>query len=90
MRISVEYTAQLRMQAGCKAETFDLPPDANLKCALQAIVIKHGRDVADLLLDDTQAPASTVLCFVADEQVDWDTLLSNGDVVTLMTPISGG
>ncbi|MBL7115294.1 MAG: hypothetical protein ISS35_05965, partial [Kiritimatiellae bacterium] len=54
MRITVEYTAQLRMQAGCEAETFDLPPDANLKCALQAIVIKHGKDVADLLLDDTQ------------------------------------
>ena len=90
MRISVEYTAQLRTQAGCEAEVFDIPQGAALKDLLQAIVDKHEAGVADLLLSDAATPASTVLCFVADEQVGWDTLLSNGDVVTLMTPISGG
>lgn len=90
MNIRAEYTAQLRVRAGCAEESFDLEPGTDLKGLLRAIAGRHGDDVAGLLFAHGNEPAPTVLCFVGSEQADLERLLSDADVVTLMTPISGG
>lgn len=90
MSIRVEYMSQLRLRAGCREETFDVPAGADLDALLQAIAERHGEAVQGLLFDETGEPAPTVLYFVASEQADRGRLLSDGDVVTLVTPISGG
>jgi len=46
--------------------------------------------VRGLLFGDDGAPSPTLLCFVSSEQADWHRTLSEDDVVTIMTPISGG
>jgi molybdopterin converting factor small subunit len=90
MNIVVEYTAQLRDRTGCESEPFDVSDDATLADVLKAVVDRHGADVAGLLLDEDAAPSASLLCFIAEEQVVGSATLSDGDVVTLMTPISGG
>jgi len=82
--------AQLRVRMGCREESFELDNGSDLTGLLKVIAGKHGDEAHALLFGDDDAPAVTLLCFVASEQVEWDKALSDGDVVTLMTPISGG
>ncbi|MBT3293984.1 MAG: MoaD/ThiS family protein [Verrucomicrobia bacterium] len=90
MTIRVEYMSQLRVRTDCHEEAFAVAPGTDLAGLLRAIAEKHGDTVRELLLDEAGEPTATVLCFVASEQVDRNHILNEGDVVTLMTPISGG
>ena len=90
MNIRVEYMSQLRARTGCSEEAFDVAAGTGLEGCLRAIAARHGEAVRGLLFDETDAVAATVLCFVAAQQADKGQRLREGDVVTLMTPISGG
>jgi len=90
LNIRVEYMAQLRAGAGCSEESFSLDPGADLESLAAAIAERHGEAVRGLLFGDDGAPSPTLLCFVSSEQADWHRTLSEDDVVTIMTPISGG
>jgi molybdopterin converting factor small subunit len=90
VNIRVEYMSQLRTRTGCSEETFALEPGSDLAALLRAIAEHHDESVRDLLFDDGGTPSPTVLGFVRSEQAPWEHVLCDGDVVTLMTPISGG
>jgi len=92
MRIHVEYSAQLRVRAGCSAETLEVEEGAGLPQLLKAIAERHGDPMRDLLFGADGNVSRSILCFAADEQVDWQQppSLADGARVTLMSPISGG
>jgi len=92
MKIHVEYSAQLRLLAGCSAETLDIEEGACPRRLLETIAERHGDAVRELLLGHSGDVSRSILCFVADEQVDWQQppALADGTRVTLMSPISGG
>lgn len=90
MNIHVEYRSQLRLCVGASEERVALDAGADVGGLLRAIAERHGAAVAALLFSDGGLPSATLLCFVASEQVNGNSTLSDGDVVTLITPISGG
>lgn len=81
MLIDVEYTAQLRVKAGIPSEQFEIEDGAKLDDLLKAVAGQH--DIQEFL-------NGSLLCFVGSSQADASHTLSDGDHVTLLTPISGG
>jgi len=81
MLIEVEYTAQLRVKAGISSEQFELQDGASVADLLEAVAGRH--DIKEFL-------NGSLLCFVGAAQAEASQSLSDGDHVTLLTPISGG
>ena len=92
MQITVEYTAQVKRAAGVAGESIDVDSDCSVQDLLKQIANRHGDPLAGLLLGDTGALSPSILLFVNDEQVRWETprLLHENDVLTILSPISGG
>ena len=92
MQITVEYAAQVKRAAGVAGESIDVDSDCTVQHLLQQIANRHGDPLAGLLLGDTGALSPSILLFVDDEQVRWETLrlLRENEVVTILSPISGG
>ncbi len=89
MKVGVRYLAQLRQAAGRTVEQVEWPGPATLAGLVAALAERHP-SLRDVLLDPAGAPRASVLVFVGDEQAGPDRPLSEGDEVTLMTPIAGG
>ena len=92
MRVTVEYTAQLKRAAGISRDEFELNDGALLPELVAEIANRHGDELARMLQSADGSPQATVLPFVADQQVRWDApdALQDGVTVTLLSPISGG
>ncbi len=91
MKVHVEYTGQLRAALRHADDHIDLPGGAGWKELIHAITERHGEKAREMLLSEAGGPEG-VLCFVGDEQVEWDEppALTDGAKVTLMSPIAGG
>ncbi|MDP6490574.1 MAG: MoaD/ThiS family protein [Kiritimatiellia bacterium] len=81
MKVEVEYTAQLKVKTGVSADSYELDEGARVSDLIKAVAAQH--DIAEFL-------PSSLLCFVGGTQADDDQSLSDGDSVTLLSPISGG
>lgn len=92
MLVTVEYTAQLKRASGKAREEFELDDSGTLIDLVNAIADRHGDELARMLKSAEGVPQSTVIPFVGDDQVRWDSsgVLSDGVTVTLLSPISGG
>lgn len=92
MVVTVEYTAQLKRAAGKTREDFELDDSDTLIDLVNAIVDRHGDELARMLQSADGSPQSTIIPFVGDEQKRWDAAdaLRDGVSVTLLSPISGG
>ena len=92
MQITVEYTAQVKRAAGVASESIDVDSECSVQDLLKQIANRHGDPLAGLLLGDAGSLSPSILLFVNDEQVRWETLrlLHENDVVTILSPISGG
>ena len=92
MHVNVEYAAQLKRAAGIGSETVELSAGQTLHDLVLDVARRHGGDLSRLLLDDTGVLHPSILLFVGDEQVrgDLNQPLRDRDVVTLLSPISGG
>jgi len=92
MKITVEYAAQIKRVAGVAAEEFDVEPACSLRQLVEHIIGKHGDTLRSLLLDTDGQRQPSILVFVQDDQVrpGQDVVLKEGDVVTFLSPISGG
>ena len=53
---------------------------------------RHGEPLTGYLLDESGCLRATVLAFVNEEQVDWETPrpLGDGDELVFMSAIAGG
>ncbi len=91
MKIAVRYMAQLRQAAGVAAEVVELDEAGSLADLLRLLAERRGAELCRLLLANNGSPQPTLLVFVGDAQADVSrTTLTDGDEVTLLSPIAGG
>ncbi|MGD9856406.1 MAG: MoaD/ThiS family protein [Planctomycetaceae bacterium] len=92
MSITILYETLLKRAAGTASDVVNVDRTCSVKEAIRQIARLKGDPVESLLLDASGAVRPSVLIFVGDRQVSASDLhtLRDGDVVTLMSPISGG
>lgn len=92
MKITVEYGAQARAAAGAASECVEVPPGCDLRGLARQLAERHGPAFRDLLLDQAGQPRPSNLAVLGEEMVRWDEPrpLRDGEVVTILSPISGG
>ncbi|MBT4863689.1 MAG: MoaD/ThiS family protein [Planctomycetaceae bacterium] len=92
MQVTIEFAAQLKRAAGTAAETIDVETGCAVQELVAEVAERHGDPLSGLLLGADGALHPSILLFVSDEQVRWETprALCDNDVVTLLSPISGG
>jgi molybdopterin converting factor small subunit len=91
MNIAVKYVAQVRQATGCAAEALNLEGGCSLQELVRRLADRHGEALRRLLLSGGSLHDS-ILLFVGEEQVRWETprSLRDGDVVTVLAPMAGG
>ena len=92
MKITIEYSAQIRRTLGVSEETIDLVDSQSLHDLISHLAEKHGQLFKDLILDVEGNLSRMILASVNSVQVQESTSvdLRDGDRVNLMSPISGG
>ncbi len=91
MKVAVKYVAQVRQATGRAAEALELESSCSLQELVHRLTARHGEALRRLLLSGDTLHDS-ILLFVGDEQVRWETPrpLKDGDVVTVLAPMAGG
>lgn len=92
MKITVEYSAQLKRIAGTGSQVVEVDSDGSIRTVIEKVAGEHGDDFRGFTLNGTGDLQPTILLCVNDEQVSWASPppLNDGDVVSLLSPIAGG
>jgi molybdopterin converting factor small subunit len=92
MRIVVKYMAQLKHAAGSASETVEVESTCSAEAILRQLADKHGDSYRRLVLDAQGSVQPALLLFVGDEQVRAEAprAFHEGDVLTVLAPMSGG
>lgn len=92
MGVTVRYMSQLKAAAGTGEEQIDLETPCPLSDLFDQLGNVHGDMLKRLLCDASGQPQPTLIICIGDKQIapGDNAQLSDGDEVTLMTPISGG
>ncbi len=94
MKVAIQFEAQLRQVAGAGNVDIDVPEGSNLLTALQLVASSSNDGLHDRLLTEEGALQASVLVFVNDQPVPSQSadfhVLSAGDTILLLPPISGG
>jgi molybdopterin converting factor small subunit len=91
VKVAIHYLAQVRRAAGRASEALDLGSGCSVQELVRYVVDRHGEALRRLLLRG-EALHESILLFVGEEQVRWETpvALKEGDVVTVLAPMAGG
>lgn len=92
MKVTVKYHAQARAAAGRASEAIELGESCSVRELLIRLGQRHGEALRTMILTPEGRPHPSILLFVGDEQVrsDSEAMLRDGDVVAMLSPISGG
>lgn len=92
MRITLQYATQVKRAAGVGSETLDVPSPCGITDVIRLAAERRGEALRKLMLDEQGRVQPSLLVFVHDRQLGRDEViaLQEGDVVTIMAPISGG
>jgi molybdopterin converting factor small subunit len=92
MKVAVHYLAQLKQAAGIATESVTLDGPCFLQTLLTHLAERHGEAFRRVLLNPVGGLQESILLFVGEEQVRWETPvdLKDGDVVTILAPMAGG
>lgn len=92
MHITVEYAAQIKRAAGLAMESFECNPPCTVKDILDRVAERHGEKLRALLFDKDRRLHPSILLFLGETQVrpDEKRELKDHDVLTILSPISGG
>jgi sulfur-carrier protein len=90
MHVSVEYTAQIKRAAGRSKDSVDLADGATVQTLIESIAGSADERLKRSLVTIDGRMQPTLLAFVRDEQVRPGDMLNEGDIITLLSPISGG
>ncbi len=92
MQVTIEYAAQVKRAAGLASEYLDVDEPCSVQQLIGRIAKIHGGTLSNFLLDGDGGLQRSILLFVGDDQVRWETArqLRDGDVVSILSPISGG
>jgi molybdopterin converting factor small subunit len=92
MKVTVEYAAQVKQAAGVGTETVELDDGCSVQELVSRVAELHGDPLRRVILDADGKLHPSILLFVGDDQVRADSpvKLHESDVVTLLSPVSGG
>ena len=90
MKITIEFSAQLKRAAGCREISVEIPEGGSATDAACRAVDAIESDVSHLLFNESGAIQPSLLVFVNDMQADSDHVLNDGDRISFLSPISGG
>lgn len=79
--VKVRFFARLREQAGVETETLELAPSSTLADVYDTLRARHP---------GLEPDRESVRGALNQEFADWDTVVSNGDEVAFIPPVSGG
>jgi sulfur-carrier protein len=92
MQVTVQYEAQARRAAGTCAETIDVAEAISVSDCIRYVADCHGDQLRSILMSTDGGIQPSLLVFVNDGHLcrGDEGVLTEGDTLTLMTPISGG
>ena len=92
MQVTIQYEAQARRAVGARSETIEFSESIRLNDCIRHVAEVHADPLHSILLKSDGNVQPSLLIFVNDAHVapGDDVTLSDGDTLTLMTPISGG
>jgi len=93
MQITIQYESQVRRAAGVTSETIEVPDGCcSIRDCIRTVAAAHERELKPMLVNSDGEVQPTLLVFLNDIQIvrSSESMLSDGDTLTLMTPISGG
>ena len=93
MQITIQYESQVRRAAGISSETIEVPDDyCSVRACISTVAAAHEKKLKPILVNTDGEVQPTLLVFLNDIQIvrGSESMLSDGDTLTLMTPISGG
>jgi len=92
MKVTVEFSAQLAQRLGAASGALELADGATIQDACAAVAGLGGGAARPFLFDDAGRPRAGVMICRNGAQVARGSAesLADGDVLALLTPISGG
>ncbi|HIE97769.1 MAG: MoaD/ThiS family protein [Fuerstiella sp.] len=94
MKVAIQFEAQLRQVAGTGNVDIDVPEGSSVLTALQQVAASSNEGLRDRVFSQKGILQASVLVFVNDQPVPSQSanahVLSAGDTVLLLPPISGG
>ena len=92
MQLTIRYETLLKRAAGVAVQTFEVADPCDVREVVRQLAQHACDSVRPMLVDETGQLQPSLLLFVNDQQIvgDCPHTISEGDEVTLMTPISGG
>ena len=97
MRISVRYFTVLREIVGKKEETLEFPKSqkATMNSVLKCLNTKYGKEFDEYVYDPKTREVKGVLQFLVNGRTlsgtkPMESPLSDGDVIAILPPVSGG
>lgn len=91
-KIKLRFTAQLKDLAGVGIDEIELTDKEQIHLLLERLVERYDSKFGDILFDKNGDYRHSNLIVINQCQVNYDedSVLNDGDQVTLMSPISGG
>jgi molybdopterin converting factor small subunit len=89
MQVHVEYVAQVRTAAGVSSESLTVPDGSTVQTLVVAACEQH-EELVKVLCSEAGKLHPSILVFRGEEQCDVDSVLTDGDTITFLSPISGG
>ena len=94
MEIEVKYYAMIRDKAGKKTEKVTLPSKSSVKDLVEILIECYGDEFENYIYNNEKQIRDYLSFMLNGVNVNslsgFETLLSDGDVVSLLPPIGGG
>ncbi len=92
MNIEIHYVAQLKTIRGLARETLELDQATSVRGVIDHLVRQQGNKFGQMLLNGDGTVRPSILVFVDDAQVDPEAAgsLTDGQTLTLLSPMAGG
>ncbi|MEM7315391.1 MAG: MoaD/ThiS family protein [Planctomycetota bacterium] len=88
--ITLEYFAQAKLAAGCEREEFEPTTITGLDQLIENSCSKHGAELSSVLLNEGRLAPWILVSVNGVATTDRNHALNDGDVVRLVSPMSGG
>ncbi len=92
MKVTVEYSSQIRRIGGVSSETVELDTSCQVQELVKQLAGDHGESFRSLIIDSAGNLQSTILVFVNDKQISRDASVevADNDMVHIIAPMAGG
>lgn len=90
--VSIDLSSQLKTKSNKNLDTIELQSPCSVQDCVRMVAGDGGKDFAEFLFSEDGTLRPTILLSVNDAQLFWDDpyLLSDGDRVSILSPIAGG